>query len=282
MSLWHPEPGGNAFAKAQGRNVPLMNTTRIAKAAAVLAVVAAIAACGGDGGGASSTPTSVTGPPTPDPRSTPALAQVIASNPQYFVYIAASGDTLASVAGTFDAQRGAQLAALVDALKSINQLATDTLAPGQQLAVPLRLPGGLSLIPDSPIEAALGIGSAAGKLVLLQPGLAMRDSYGNRIVLRFVQLADGNPSSEGFGYVMDYWLADRPPFKGGGVDPEARTVEPLFSVAGGSLAGRLQSGPAGPVHTFTRDGVSYSVRAATSAGKTPAELVALLQTSAQR
>ena len=261
-----------------------MNTARLVQAVLALALIATVASCGGDDSGPSSTTTRTTaaGSPTPNPRSTPTLAQTIASNPQYFVYIVSAGDTLAAVADAFDAQRGAPPATFTDGLKAINQLTSDALAEGQQLAVPLRLPGDLSLIPDSSIEAAIGVGGAAGKLVLLQPSLAMRDGFQNRIVLRFVQLADGAPSPEGYGYLMDYWLADRPPFKGGGVDPEARAVEPLFSIAGGSLSGRLQAGPTGPVHTFSLDGVSYTVWAASAAGKTPAEIAALLQTAAQR
>ncbi len=260
-----------------------MNLTRLSGIALALAATAALASCGGDDSGGSSTPpgSAVTGSPTPDPRSTPALAQVIAGNPQYFVYIAAPGDTLASVADMFDGQRGAPPTAFADALKAINQLTSDALGQDQQLAVPLRLPGDLSLIPDSSIEPAIGVGGAGGKLVLLQPSLAMRDGFQNRVVLRFVQLADGNPPSEGYGYIMDYWLADRPPFKGGGVDPEARVVEALFSVGGGSLAGRVQA-PKGPVYNFTRDGVPYAVWAAPAAGRTPAEVAALLQTASQR
>jgi len=262
-----------------------VNAARLLSVILTVTAITPLAACGGDDSGDASTTTrtSAAGSPTPDPRSTPSLAQTIAGNPQYFVYIASPGDTLAFVADAFDGDRGAPPTAFIDALKAINQLTSETLAGGQQLAVPLRLPGDLSLIPDGSIEAAIGAGSAGGKLALLQPSLAMRDGFQNRVVLRFVQLADGSPAAEGYGYVMDYWLADRPPFKGGGVDPEARAVEPLFSVAGGSLSAMVGSGPhLGPVHRFTRDGVPYAVWAAPAAGKTPAEIAVLLQTAAQR
>ena len=261
-----------------------MNAARLLSIVLTVVAMTSLAACGGDDSGDSAAPTAtaVAGSPAPDPRSTPSLAQVIAGNPQYFVYIVSPGDTLASVADAFDGQRGAPPAAFTDALKAINQLASDSLSEGQQLAIPLRLPGDLALIPDASIETAIGVGAAGGKLVLLQPSLAMRDGFQNRVVLRFVQMADGNPSSEGYGYVMDYWLADRPPFKGGGVDPEARVVEPLFSVAGGSLAALLRNVPKGPVHTFSRDGISYAVWAAPAAGKTPEAIAAMLQTAAER
>ncbi len=243
----------------------------------------ALASCGGDDDDATpaGTATSAAASATPSVQPTSTLAQVIAQNPQYFVYIVSQGDTLASIADAFDGQDGPPPADFAEKLKALNQLQGEP-QQGQTLAIPLRLPGTLSLIPDASIEAALGVGTAGGKLVLLQPGLGLRDSYENRIVLHTVLIADGNPASEGRGYLMEYYLADRPPFKGGSADPEARVVERLFTVGAGSLASPVPASPANPVHTFTRDGVEYAVQTGSGAIHPAATIAAQLQTAAER
>ncbi len=238
--------------------------------------------CGDDDGPASppanpTVPTSPTvpGTPTPTPPAPGAvLAETLARSPQLFIYIAGKGETTATVASAFGVN--------ADQVKSLNQLTSDAISDGQALAIPLVLPGTLSFIPDSTIETFLGVGGKAGKLVLLQPGLAMREGYLGRLALHRVRLADGAPVDEGFGYVTDYFFTDRPPGKGGVPDPETRIAGPALSVAAGSLATSLKSETPGDLYTFTRDSVTYTVKAFPDAKKSAQELAAMLQTAKDR
>lgn len=239
---------------------------------------AALAACGGDDDDDTPAGTATAGASiTPSVQPTPSLAQVIARNPQYFLYIVAKGDTLATIADTFDGQAGPPPADFAEKLKALNQLGGEP-AEGQPIAIPLRLPGTLSLIPDVSIEAALGVGGGSGKLVLLQPSLGLRDAYENRIVLHTVLIRGGKDG----GYLMEYYLADRPPFKGGGADPEAKVVERLFTVGGGSMASAVPATPPGSAHTSSRDGVPYAVQVGSAASDGAAAIAAQLQTAAER
>ncbi|MBE7519079.1 MAG: LysM peptidoglycan-binding domain-containing protein [Thermoflexaceae bacterium] len=252
--------------------------------AALLAVLTgAASACGGDDDDVTPAPTaaSAAASPSPSAQPTPSLADVIARNPQYFIYIVAAGDTLATIANTFDGQAGPPPATFTDALKALNQLSGEP-QEGQPLAIPLRQSGTLALFPDASIEAALGIGGAGEALVLLQPSLALRDTYQNRIVLHTVVLADANPGGEGRGYLMQYYLADRPPFKGGSADPQARVVERLFTIGAGALAKAVPSTPAETVHRFTRNGVEYALQTGPGALHPAATIATQLQTAAER
>ncbi|MCC7366130.1 MAG: hypothetical protein IT303_17325 [Dehalococcoidia bacterium] len=222
---------------------------------------------------------------SPSPTATPTIspAQRLARSPQYVLYVAGEGDTLATVADAFDAQPGAPADAFVAAIRQGNQLSGDTLAKGQEVAVPLMLPGDLSLIPDSSLEAALGVGveGQGGALVLLQPSLEMREGYLGKLILHEVALATGTPAGEGFGYTMEYWTTDRTVLKAGEVDPEARIAEAQFIVAAGSMAKALTSDRPGDLHTFTRDGVSYAVKLL-ARSPTAAQLAAMLETASER
>jgi len=223
---------------------------------------------------ASGSPT-VAGTPTPTPPAPGAvLAETLARSPQVFVYLAGKGETTATVGAAFGVK--------ADLLRSLNQLASDTIPDGQALAIPLTLPGTLSFVPDATMEIALGVGGKAGKLVLLQPSLAMREGYLGRLALHRVRLADGAPADEGFGYVTDYSFTDRPPGKGGVPDPEAHIAGPALSVAGGSLAASLKSDTPGDLYTFTRDGITYAVKSFPEARKSAQELAAMLQTAQDR
>lgn len=270
-----------------------MTLARLFPVALLLVLAATPIACG-SGDADDATPTrplaSLTAPqsatPSPAASASPGVspAESLAKSPRYFVYFAGKGDTLASIADAFGGAPGKAPAAFADSIKTLNQLTGAAINEGQPLAIPLVLPGDLSLIPDASMEAALGIGVAAGKLQLLQPSLAMRDGYKNRIMLHRVRLADGKPADEGYGYVTEYFLADRPPFKGGGLDEDAKAGEPLFTVAGGSLIATLTSSAQGDLFPFTRDGVSYIIKVfpGAHAQQSPSELAAMLQTARKR
>src|SRR5690606_33265091 len=100
-----------------------------------------------------------------------------------------------------------------------------------------------------------------------------------RAVLHRVQLADGDPASAGRGYVMEYWLADRPVVKGGVADPEAVVAQRAFVIGGGSLATEVDGDE---VHTFTLDGVDYAV--ATFGAETPSaeQLAGMIAPASER
>jgi hypothetical protein len=115
----------------------------------------------------------------------------------------------------------------------------------------------------------------------------MRDGYKGRLVLHAVEFADGNPQDEGYGYVMEYWLTDRPSSRGGEADPDARVAEPAFAVSSGSLAGPRPGAQgtataAGNNATIQREGVSYTVTALRGAQRSASELAAMLQTARER
>lgn len=252
--------------------------------ALILAAVVA-AACGDDDEGPVLTPTAPPGSPTLSPTGTPPvqaatpnpLVASLTQSPQYFEYQAATGDTLVSVAKAFGVQEAE--------LRRVNQLSSDTLAPGTLLAVPLALPGDLALIPDATMETALGITTGStGRLALLQPSLALREGYLGRLVLHAVRLLDDNPKGEGRGYVTSYALTDRPPSKGGVPDPNAKIAGFAFLVASGPLVKELQAANLDKSleYVFTRDGVEYYVQVAPGSPRTAQQLAAMLQTAKER
>lgn len=256
----------------------------------VLAVAAAAAAgaCGDDDDAPAPTNTSSPAATAPAPTvtatagTTPGnseVAQTLAQSPQYLLYTVRAGDTLVSVAKAFSGVPGGGPAGFADLIRDENKLTSATLAPGQQIAIPLVLTGDLSMMPEASFEAALGVGGSGSKIVLLQPSLAMREGYIGRLLLHSVELASGStPGAHGF--ILEYWLADRPPTKGGDLDPDARVSEPAFRVAAGALA------PAGPADAASfvreRDGVRYVVTALRGAQRTPKELAEMLETAAER
>lgn len=266
----------------------------VRKAAILLVLIAAAfaAACGDDGDDtasptASATPaTAATNAPSPTTvpsvSPTPTKAQLLGSNPRFVIYVVSQGDTLLKIADAFDAVPGRE-PTLAGELRRQNDLPSDTIQPGQELAVPMRIPGTLSFFADNSIEEAIGVGAAGGKLVLLQPSLEARSGFLGRLVLARVQLADGTPATEGFGYVMTYSLTDRPLMKAGEIDEQARIVTAAFIVGGGSLVRLVRESGAKDIATFTRDGVDYAVGVLASSGVPPAaELAKMLKTALER
>jgi len=246
---------------------PHVNCLLLLPAAAALL----FAACGDDDvpPAPSVTTTAPGGGSTPNATSsaatTPTVSKAAGSAAQaarYFLYEVTAGDTLASVADAFDAVRGTTGdAELIAEIRRVNELTSDTLTPGQTIAIPLYISSDLSFLPEASLQEALGVGTPrGGALVLLQPSLAMRDGLKGRLALHRVRLADGNPAEQGTGYVMEYWLTDRPTVKGGAVDVDARVTGPAFIVAAGVFAASLQSAKTGDLVTFTRDGVPYALR----------------------
>ncbi len=223
-------------------------------------------------------PSSPTATPAASPTPSSARADQLAQSPAYFLYYVSKGDTLSALSRAF----GTGTVVFASKIKEDNQLASDTITEGQPLAIPLALPGDLSLIPDSFMEQALGIGTTAGALQLLQPSLAMRSGYKGLIVLHRVTLHDDNPAGEGRGYLTEYWLTDRPPIKGGEVDPDAKVAKAEFIVGAGSLASKVPSTPADRYQAFTRDGVQYAVSTFAGSQLTPSQVIELLQTASQR
>ncbi|MGE5597703.1 MAG: hypothetical protein ACM3S1_16890 [Hyphomicrobiales bacterium] len=260
--------------------------------------LALLSACGGDDDDGSDETTPTASPtaaltsttqqantsPTASPSASATVspAQVLARSPQYVIYVAGEGDTVQGVADAFDAAPGAPPAEFVERIRTDNKLTSDDLEEGQEIAVPVVLPGDLSMFAENSIEAALGVGTAdAGKLVLLQPSLDMRSGFLGKLVLHRVRLATAEPDSEGRGYIMEYWLADRPPVKGGSVDPDAQVSDPQFIVAAGSLVDELESQGSDGLYRFERDGVQYALKANVSR-PSPMQLANMLQTAAER
>jgi|GEM_PF-6127492 len=220
------------------------------------------------------------------PSATPTTGQSsraaeLARSPQYFIYVAGEGDTVESVADAFDANPDPASAEFVQRIMDENGLTSGDLQPGQEIAIPVILPGDLAMFAENSIEDALAVGQPqSGGLLLLQPSLAMREGFLGRLVLHRVQLTTGTPAGEGYGYVMEYWTADRPPMKGGEVDPEARVSDRAFVVAAGSLAGEI-TGTGSDVYRWERGGVQYALQAFTDV-RTAQQLAEMLQTAAER
>lgn len=272
-------------------------TVRARWALAALALpMLALAACGGDDDD-DTTPTSAASPSstasataTSDAPSSPTAgasatasattspAIALAQSPQYFIYEASDGDTVQAVADAFDASPEAPPAEFVTEIRSLNQLSSDDLVAGQLLGIPVILPGDLSLFADASIEEALD--SPAGGPALLQPSLAMREGFLGKLVLHRVKLDLPSAPGEPAGYVMEYWLADRPPIKGGVVDPDAHVAERQFIVAGGTLAGELTGSPS-ELHTWQANGTDLALRSFI-ASPTPDALAAMLEEPSSR
>lgn len=253
-------------------------TARARWALAALALpLLAVAACGDDDDASTPSPTAspsatasatateaatspaatATDTPSASATATTSPALALAQSPQYVIYEASDGDTVQQVADAFDASSDAPPAEFVTAIRSLNQLARDDLVAGQLLGVPVMLPGDLSLFADASLEAALG--SKAGGPALLQPSLEMREGFLGKLVLHRVKLDLPAAPGEPAGYVMEYWLADRPPVKGGVVDPDAHVADRQFVVAGGTLAGELTGSPA-DLHTWQANGTDFALR----------------------
>lgn len=283
----------------------MQHSRKLLLGASLLAAVA-LAACGGDDDDASPTAPAIpsasataagvspsaspaTSPTAPRATNTPVPTNPLARDPRYYTYTTSQGDTIISVANVVNGQPGTAKAGLPDQIADINGMAgQDLQAPlraGTKLIVPLILPGDLALIPEDGIEQAVGVGGAAGKLVLLQPSLDMRSGYNGKLVLSGVQVHDGDPASEGYGYITRYAVTDRPVMKGGEVDPEAEVADAAFAVAGGSLVPvlRAEAQAAGATTAeVTRDGLTYLVMAGRGAQLTPDQIGAMLQTKFER
>jgi LysM repeat protein len=265
---------------------------------AALMVVALLTACAQDDDDDAATPTSgtaiggqtaqqtanpsasstaaQTGTPAPTPTLTAQQGR-LAILPNYFVHDVSAGETLAAISRAYGVA--------VTILRADNGLPNDTVIAGQQLVIRLVLPGDLAFIPESTMQDALKVGDpASGKLLLLQPSLDLRSGYLGKLVLHRTRLADGTPAAEGYGFITEYWLADRPPVKAGELDRDARVTEPAFIVAGGALAASLSalSTRTGDLHTFQRDGVTYAVLALRGAQIDPSRIAAGLQTALER
>jgi hypothetical protein len=207
---------------------------------------------------------------------------VLAQSPQYLIYVAGEGDTVESVANAFDASPDAASQEFIQRIMDENGLTSGDLQTGQKIGVPVMLPGDLALFAENSIEEALAIGQGqSGELKLLQPSLDLRSGFLGRLLLHRVQLATGTPESEGYGYVMEYWVADRPPTKGGETDPDARVAQRQFIVAGGSLAAEIAGAGGEDTYTWESDGVQYALKSFVNQ-PTPQELAENLSTAAER
>ncbi len=264
--------------------------------AAVLALALTAAGCGDDDGPAE-TPTVTASTSATTTASSPSstasvassaavtpsatgtsLARTLARDPRYFLVVGGKGgDTLATISNAVDGFPGAVGGqnSVVD-LQTINKITGDRIEEGQEIAVRLRLSTDRSIMPDTSIEETIGVRGAGGALVFLQPNLALLDGYAGKLVLHRISFADGQPADEGYGYVAEYWQADRRVFKANTVDSEATVADPTFIVAAGSLASSLTSTQAGDLYTFMRDGIPYAVKALQAAGITPQRIAEML------
>ncbi|MBI5949122.1 MAG: hypothetical protein HY875_13360 [Chloroflexi bacterium] len=247
-----------------------MSCRRISLLLATVALALLATACGsGDdddatptpgGGTPAASPSSSASPaPTPKPTQIP-LATQLARSAEFAVYLVSEGDTWDSIGTLFGVPS--------PTLKADNQTQAATPTPGSLVGIRmlLTIPG--SIFPEASLQRALP------GVIVFRPTQALRGFYLDRIILHNVIVHDGNPASEGVGYSMVYWLADRPAFKGGSLDPEAKAVELLFAVTAGLGA---PSTTVPTIHRFTRDGVQYTVQTGEAAKQSPAEIAAMLE-----
>jgi hypothetical protein len=291
--LWQPE--GTGVMEAAMRFPRFFGSMGLACLA-----TASFAACAGDDDGGprpqqsqttatsvAATPATAASPastatlPAPTATTAPAVNQPATSrDPRFYIYETSAGDTLSSVVAVVNGQPGSAKAGLPDQIRDLNKLTSDTLSPGRALVVPLIVGSDPAVAPDAGINAAIAAGGKGGALRVLEPGAALRDSYKGRLALGTLKVNDGNPASEGYGYLMRYALADRPVLKGGVRDPDAVIVDDAFTVAGGSLVPELRSRAqtaGAPTSAFTRDGVDYLVAAGKGAALTPAAIAGMLE-----
>lgn len=225
--------------------------------------------------------TSTTAAPTTEPGETatataaPASsdAYAIANGPAHFVYIVSEGDTFESIAAMFDAGDDSRLDP--GELADLNGVDDEDLVPGMPLAIPVLLPSAQAIMPENTIQGALG-----ANLPLLQPSREMIDGYLGRIALYRVTLHPQG-SDDGPGYVMEYWFTERPGFRAGEIDTDARYVDPVFTLAAGSLLDH-QDGDAIASESFQRDGVEYAIHTYFMTELAPAQLISMLETAGER
>ena len=240
------------------------------RAALPALLIVALAACEDEGGTVETTPTptpstgeSTLETPTPQPTPTeepadtptPSPALGIAVGPEHFLYVVAEGDTLESIAGMFDAAVGDDEGYLApEQIGELNEVSDADLEPGMLLAIPALPSSAEAIMAENSLEDALGVGEDGIALVLLQPSRELMEGYLGRVALYRATIE--RPNGEEPGYVMEYWFTERPGFRAGVVDPDARYVEPAFTIAAGSLAG-YEDDDAVDVWDFERDGVEY-------------------------
>lgn len=219
------------------------------------ALIVAAACADDDGPGpeptspATATPSGTTPVPTTDEQ----LAEILAARPAYFIYEVGTGDTLASIAGMFAGD-----GPLPEDLRVLNQLPSNAVEPGQLLAIPLTGYGATAMMPEASMLAALDAGGASA-IRLYRPSVPLRDElFLGRVALHRVRLVRPATGVQP-GYLLEFAETDRPAFKGGELEADARTGPMAFIIAAGSLAGDIEPPSGGTIHRFTVDGVPYAV-----------------------
>ncbi|GAB4329733.1 MAG: hypothetical protein Kow0010_14370 [Dehalococcoidia bacterium] len=217
-------------------------------------------ACGDDdGAGPDAPPTPTSTAPsgaTPSPAVDEQLAEILARRPAYFIYEVGTGDTLEAIAGMFDGD--GDEGPLAEDLRVLNQLPSAAVTAGQLLAVPLTGFDDVAMMPEASMAAALDVGGASA-IRLFRPSAGLRDElFLGRVALHRVRLVRPATGVQP-GYLLEFAETDRPAFKGGQLDPDARTGPMAFIIAAGSLAGDIEPPPGGTIHRFTAGGVAYAV-----------------------
>ncbi len=216
----------------------------------------------------------VTATPTPPltPSGDPATAEALAASAAFFLYEARANETPEELAGSLGPAglSGGEL-------RMLNGLADAPLAEGQPVAIPNAYAGG-QLVPAAALEALLGIDRKRPGLRLLRPGTNLVDGLLGRLALHRVRLSRPD-SPGGTGYLLIFAQTDRPPLKGGVLDPDARAAGASFAIAGGSLAGVLEGEN---TLSFERDGARYTVQALDRAGLRADQIATLLDEGPER
>lgn len=130
------------------------------------------------------------------------------------------------------------------------------------------------LVPAENIEANV---STERFPPIVSPGSALRQKYGDRLVLVMAWIEDGRGPRGTVGWKLMFRVADRDPFPAGSPDRSARCDNPAFTVLAGDLVEEM--GPRDEyedVYSFDRSGNKYAVIAWPDAGRSAREIASLL------
>lgn len=224
-------------------------STAVASATTALTATGSSTVASSPAGSATSKATTA---PAPSATPNPA-AEKLVQTAGHFLYTTRSGDTSITLAQYFNGEPGSAKAGYPQQILDDNELKTDDLKAGQQIAIPLLATPG-DIIPSAGLANAFKA-KMDPKIVLYEPSLSFLGTFKDMVALHAVRL--GANSSTGGGYRMEYWMTDAPSLANGAVNPDVKVTTPLFAMSAGDQV--PAEGASGDIARYTHDGINYAI-----------------------